>query len=115
MGYNLTVFIHIFRRPQELDEAARRRLVKRLYIPLPKEEARIQMVSNLLNKQSHGITGEDLLFIGKRTEGLCFVLSFWVSCIEYPILFIFTHLQFLSWKRCIYATPHLHEFSFIAK
>ena len=27
-------------RPQDLDEAARRRFVKRLYIPLPDEEAR---------------------------------------------------------------------------
>lgn len=31
-------------RPQELDEAARRRLVKRLYIPLPDFEVRIQLL-----------------------------------------------------------------------
>ena len=62
-------FFFIIHRPQELDEAARRRLVKRLYIPLPMKEARIQIVSNLLNKQSHGITDDDLLFIGKNTEG----------------------------------------------
>lgn len=30
-------------RPQEIDEAARRRMVKRLYIPLPDDEARMQV------------------------------------------------------------------------
>ncbi|KAL3191606.1 hypothetical protein MRX96_059704 [Rhipicephalus microplus] len=35
-------------RPKELDEAARRRLAKRLYIPLPEKAARRQMVCRLL-------------------------------------------------------------------
>ncbi|XP_066929245.1 fidgetin-like protein 1 [Clytia hemisphaerica] len=56
-------------RPQELDEAARRRLVKRLYIPLPKAEARIQIVSNLLSKQSHEVPSNDLTVIGEKTDG----------------------------------------------
>ncbi|CAH1793891.1 unnamed protein product [Owenia fusiformis] len=38
-------------RPREIDEAARRRFVKRLYIPLPEVEARKQIVVNLLSKQ----------------------------------------------------------------
>ncbi|GBG78492.1 hypothetical protein CBR_g26520 [Chara braunii] len=37
-------------RPQELDEAARRRMSKRLYIPLPSPGARAWIVRNLLQK-----------------------------------------------------------------
>ena len=35
-------------RPADLDEAARRRLVKRLYIPLPDPEARADLVARLM-------------------------------------------------------------------
>lgn len=56
-------------RPQELDEAARRRLVKRLYIPLPEHEARIQIINNLLAKERHGVTDDEVVEIGKQTEG----------------------------------------------
>lgn len=56
-------------RPQEIDEAARRRLVKRLYIPLPDGPARIQIVRNLLNGQKHDISEPDLTVICQRTDG----------------------------------------------
>lgn len=56
-------------RPYELDEAARRRLVKRLYIPLPELEARIQIVDNLLKNEKHELTNEDILEIGKLADG----------------------------------------------
>jgi fidgetin-like protein 1 len=39
-------------RPFELDEAVRRRLEKRLYIPLPTYEGRHQFVKNLIEKES---------------------------------------------------------------
>jgi len=35
-------------RPQELDDAVRRRLVKRIYIPLPDEEGRMAILQHLL-------------------------------------------------------------------
>ena len=38
-------------RPQDLDEAARRRLVKRLYVPLPEFEARKQIIVRLMSSQ----------------------------------------------------------------
>lgn len=56
-------------RPQEIDEAARRRLVKRLYIPLPDGPARIQIVRNLLQGQKHDVTESDLDTICQRTDG----------------------------------------------
>ncbi|GJT65167.1 ATPase family AAA domain-containing protein FIGL1 [Tanacetum coccineum] len=50
-------------RPQDLDEAARRRLTKRLYIPLPCAE-------NLLKKDKlFKLSSEDLDVISKLTEG----------------------------------------------
>ncbi|KAL1922935.1 uncharacterized protein VTP21DRAFT_9311 [Calcarisporiella thermophila] len=56
-------------RPQELDEAARRRFRKRLYIPLPECEARCSIVKNLLQGQKHSLTEEEIMDIGKLTEG----------------------------------------------
>lgn len=57
-------------RPQEIDEAARRRLVKRLYIPLPDGAARKQIVSNLLKRQAYSLTPEELEEISTTTEGI---------------------------------------------
>lgn len=56
-------------RPQELDEAARRRLVKRLYIPLPELEARKQIVNNLLTSVPNNITEQDIIDIAQQAEG----------------------------------------------
>lgn len=56
-------------RPQELDEAARRRFVKRLYIPLPELEARRQLLTLLLNKNSHQVSPEQLEEVVVRTKG----------------------------------------------
>ncbi|KAI3748138.1 hypothetical protein L6452_11036 [Arctium lappa] len=57
-------------RPQELDEAARRRLTKRLYIPLPSSEARAWIVRNLLEKDGlFKLSTEDIDSICKLTEG----------------------------------------------
>ena len=57
-------------RPQELDEAARRRFVKRLYIPLPDEEARLALVKHLLKKNVHSLQEEDIALIVQQTAGL---------------------------------------------
>lgn len=56
-------------RPQELDEAARRRLVKRLYVPLPELEARKQIIDNLLASVRHDLRQEDVARIAERTAG----------------------------------------------
>ena len=56
-------------RPHEIDEAARRRLVKRLYIPLPDLEARKIIIQNLLKQQKHSITDEELEKISMKSEG----------------------------------------------
>lgn len=56
-------------RPQEIDEAARRRFVKRLYVPLPDYPARIQIARKLFSNQSHNLSEEDFENIGDKSEG----------------------------------------------
>ncbi|XP_011063331.1 PREDICTED: LOW QUALITY PROTEIN: fidgetin-like protein 1 [Acromyrmex echinatior] len=56
-------------RPQELDEAARRRLVKRLYVPLPELEARKQIINNLLMSVNHDLNEEAIMKIAEKSVG----------------------------------------------
>jgi SpoVK/Ycf46/Vps4 family AAA+-type ATPase len=56
-------------RPQELDDAARRRFVKKLYIPLPEQLGRTEIVRNLLRKQGDILTDEEIENIGEITDG----------------------------------------------
>lgn len=56
-------------RPQEIDEAARRRLAKRLYIPLPEAAARRQIVTNLMVREKHGLTEEELRSVVSASHG----------------------------------------------
>ena len=64
------VYIYIVTfRPQEIDEAARRRFVKRLYIPLPELEARKTIILNLLRQQSYHLADDQITVICTRTDG----------------------------------------------
>ena len=56
-------------RPQELDEAARRRLQKRLLIPLPDVDARAEMLRRGLIDVSLALDGGALAEIVRRTDG----------------------------------------------
>ncbi|KYM78293.1 Fidgetin-like protein 1 [Atta colombica] len=56
-------------RPQELDEAARRRLVKRLYVPLPELEARKQIINNLLMSVNYDLNEEAIMKIAEKSAG----------------------------------------------
>lgn len=56
-------------RPQELDDAAKRRFAKRLYIALPSLEARKEMVRSLLSGQRNDLSDADVMKIGELTEG----------------------------------------------
>jgi SpoVK/Ycf46/Vps4 family AAA+-type ATPase len=42
--------------PQELDDAVRRRFVKRLYIPLPNQEGRYQLIKHLTSNSAFKLT-----------------------------------------------------------
>lgn len=56
-------------RPQEIDEAARRRLVKRLYIPLPETSARKQIVVNLMSRENCSLSEKEVESIVLQAEG----------------------------------------------
>lgn len=56
-------------RPEELDEAARRRMEKRLYIPLPDLQSRTELFRRLISTHAHELTPEDFNSIGVDTEG----------------------------------------------
>ncbi|KAI3885269.1 hypothetical protein MKW98_002661 [Papaver atlanticum] len=69
-GSEQILLIGATNRPQELDEAARRRLTKRLYIPLPSAEARAWIIRSLLEKDGlFKLSEEDTNAICKMTEG----------------------------------------------
>lgn len=59
------VIIGATNRPDELDDAARRRFVKRIYIPLPDREAREQMLLKLLGTH----VGEKCEYSGQGRGG----------------------------------------------
>lgn len=57
-------------RPQELDDAVIRRMVKRVYIPLPCFAARRKIVENLLAKERvHSLTSAQIDKVANLTEG----------------------------------------------
>ncbi|XP_068664519.1 ATPase family AAA domain-containing protein FIGL1 isoform X2 [Aristolochia californica] len=69
-GNEQILLIGATNRPQELDEAARRRLTKRLYIPLPSTDARAWIVRSLLVKDGlFKLSEEDIVSICSLTEG----------------------------------------------
>ncbi|KAI3409733.1 AAA domain-containing protein [Psidium guajava] len=69
-GSEQVLLIGATNRPQELDEAARRRLTKRLYIPLPSSEARAWIIRNLLEKDGlFKLSSEDMNIICNLTKG----------------------------------------------
>lgn len=62
--------------PWAIDEAARRRFVRRQYIPLPEDWVRKQQVKTLLSHQKHELSDHDLDCLVKLTEGTCLRLIF---------------------------------------
>lgn len=68
-GQGRVLVIGATNRPQELDEAARRRFTKRLYIPLPSENDRSVLLHVMLNKNNHRLTNEDVEKLAKETNG----------------------------------------------
>ncbi|KAI3918113.1 hypothetical protein MKX01_041433 [Papaver californicum] len=66
---DLVIVIGATNKPQELDDAVLRRLVKRIYVPLPDESVRRMLLKNKLKGQAFSIPGGDLERLVKETEG----------------------------------------------
>ena len=56
-------------RPWELDEAMRRRLQKRIYIPLPNEDGRRALLMRLLEGQPSQLSAMDVERVVQSTDG----------------------------------------------
>lgn len=56
-------------RPQELDDAVLRRLVKRVYVQMPDQNARKELVRQLLSKNNNPLTDADLTRLAEFTKG----------------------------------------------
>ena len=57
--------------PKEIDDAARRRFVKRIYIPLPDHVSRAALIRTLLTKDNnnHSLTEKDITKLARDTDG----------------------------------------------
>ncbi|GMH21677.1 hypothetical protein Nepgr_023519 [Nepenthes gracilis] len=66
---DLVVVIGATNKPQELDDAVLRRLVKRIYIPLPDENVRRLILKQKLKGQAFSVPGGDLERLVRETDG----------------------------------------------
>ncbi|QPG73843.1 hypothetical protein FOA43_001158 [Brettanomyces nanus] len=55
--------------PWTIDEAARRRFVRRQYIPLPEKDTRRAQIDRLMSHQKHSLSEEDMNELLQLTEG----------------------------------------------
>jgi fidgetin-like protein 1 len=55
--------------PWDIDDAARRRFVRRQYIPLPEHETREKQLRTLLGHQKHDLDDEDIQRLVEATDG----------------------------------------------
>ncbi|XP_017075852.2 fidgetin-like protein 1 [Drosophila eugracilis] len=56
-------------RPQELDEAVRRRFVRRLYVPLPTKEARKKIIEKIIRQVKHSLDVMEINELSELTDG----------------------------------------------
>ncbi|KAK2650514.1 hypothetical protein Ddye_018003 [Dipteronia dyeriana] len=66
---DLVIVMGATNKPQELDDAVLRRLVKRIYIPLPDENVRRCLLKHKLKGQAFSLPGGDLERLIRETEG----------------------------------------------
>lgn len=66
---NMVLVLAATNLPWAIDEAARRRFVRRQYIPLPEQETREVQLKTLLGQQKHTLSEEDIKELVELTDG----------------------------------------------
>ncbi|KAJ4845545.1 hypothetical protein Tsubulata_021526 [Turnera subulata] len=66
---DVVIVIGATNKPQEIDDAVLRRLVKRIYVPLPDEGVRRLLLKHKLKGQAFSLPGGDLERLVRETEG----------------------------------------------
>ncbi|CAI9101608.1 OLC1v1038975C5 [Oldenlandia corymbosa var. corymbosa] len=66
---DLVIVIGATNKPQELDDAVLRRLVKRIYIPLPDANVRRQLLKHKLKHEPHSLRDSELEKLVNETDG----------------------------------------------
>jgi SpoVK/Ycf46/Vps4 family AAA+-type ATPase len=66
---NMVLVLAATNLPWAIDEAARRRFVRRQYIPLPEPETREVQLKTLLGQQKHTLSEEDIKELVRLTDG----------------------------------------------
>ncbi|WVZ82764.1 hypothetical protein U9M48_029992 [Paspalum notatum var. saurae] len=66
---DLVIVIGATNKPQELDDAVLRRLVKRIYVPLPDPNVRRLLLKNQLKGQAFKLSNHDMERLAVETEG----------------------------------------------
>eukprot|EP00257_Ricinus_communis_P024284 XP_015584451.1 spastin isoform X3 [Ricinus communis] len=66
---DLVIVIGATNKPQELDDAVLRRLVKRIYVPLPDKNIRLLLFKHKLKGQAFSLSDGDLERLVRETEG----------------------------------------------
>ena len=104
-------------RPEELDEAARRRFVKRIYVPLPDSEGRRTLLTTLLRDSSHTLGAEDILYLDHATINfsgagtfvifLIIIIIIFIIIIIIIIIFFFWLVTFTNYTN-IYPLTRIH-------
>ena len=61
--------------PWAIDEAARRRFVRRQYIPLPEPHVREEQIRTLLSHQKHNLSDRDIRVLVSVTDGMMLSIS----------------------------------------
>jgi len=58
-------------RPQDLDDAALRRMVKRVYVPLPDSKTRAQILQKLLDRHGSPLNTEEIVSLARYVVAHC--------------------------------------------
>ena len=87
--------------PWAIDEAARRRFVRRQYIPLPEAPVRGEQLRTLLGHQKHNVSKTDIQVLVELTDGKlsCFILASMVQHTDIKVRLLWQRYYGFG-KRC---------------